>query len=123
MNLRPDYPTGDTVLAMPVLNDGGWYEVADPPFRGMTSHTGGVHLAQLRIAEKMAQQVGDEEFANQCRTWFEAGQKSLEEKMWNNNSYLMSWEVETDRKSDLIFASQLDGQWITAIHGLPGVFR
>jgi uncharacterized protein (DUF608 family) len=89
----------------------------------MATHTGGVHLAQLRIAEKMAKQVGDDTFARQCKAWLKAGSESLETKMWNNNSYLMSWEPETGTKSDLVFASQLDGEWITAIHGLPGVFR
>jgi uncharacterized protein (DUF608 family) len=123
MNLRPDYPIGDAVIAMPIFNDGGWYEVGDPPFRGITTHTGGVHLAQLRIAEKMAKQVGDADFADQCRKWLSAGQESLEGKLWNGNSYLMNRELETGAKSDLIFASQLDGEWITAIHGLPGVFR
>ena len=42
-------------------------------FFGMVSHVGGLHLAQLVMAERMAKKVGDEEFARQCREWLAAG--------------------------------------------------
>ena len=34
---------------------------------GMTSHVGGLHLAQLKIVERMAKEVGDHEFVEQCQ--------------------------------------------------------
>jgi uncharacterized protein (DUF608 family) len=92
-------------------------------FFGMTSHVGGLHLAQLVMAERMAKKVGDEEFARQCREWLAAGSKSMEEKMWAGSHYLMYNEPKTGKRSDLILMGQLDGQWMAKAHGLPGVFR
>jgi uncharacterized protein (DUF608 family) len=96
-----------------------WFEAPHPGWRGMTAHVGGLHLAQLRIAERMAKLAGDEEFARQCADWIAAGAKSMEEKLWTGSYYLNFWEPETNSKSDLIFGYQLDGEWITDQHGLP----
>ena len=89
---------------------------------GMTSHVGGLHLAQLRIAERLAEKVGDTEFAEKCRSWFKQGSASMESKMWAGKYYLAFFEPATGNKSDHIFSCQLDGNWITSFHGLPGVF-
>jgi uncharacterized protein (DUF608 family) len=86
-------------------------------------HVGGLHLAQYRIAARMAEKAGDHAFAAECRTWIEAGSKSLEAKLWAGSYYLAFWEPETGRKSDLVFGYQLDGEWVADFHGLPGVFR
>ncbi len=93
----------------------GWY--------GMTPHVGGIHLAQLRMAERMAEKVGDREFAEQCRRWFEQGSKSMETKLWTGKYYLAYYEPESGKKSDLVFGYQLDGDWMCFFHGLPGVFQ
>jgi uncharacterized protein (DUF608 family) len=89
----------------------------------MTSHVGGLHLAQLKIAERMAEKVGDKEFAEQCRRWFKSGSESMESKMWAGQYYLAFYEPETGKRSDRIFSCQLDGDWIDLFHGLPRVFR
>ncbi len=93
----------------------GWF--------GMTPHVGGVHLAMLRMAERMANAANDKEFAGRCREWIEQGSKSMESKLWAGDYYLAYHEPELQKKSDLIFAYQLDGEWMTAYHGLPGAFR
>lgn len=90
---------------------------------GMSSHLGGMHLAQLRQVERMARHVGDEEFARQCRTWLTQGSGSLESKLWAGDYYLNYWEPETSHKSDLIYAYHLVGEWMARLHGLPGVFE
>ncbi|MBI2844847.1 MAG: hypothetical protein HYX78_15750 [Armatimonadetes bacterium] len=90
---------------------------------GMVSHVGGIHLAQLRMAERMAEQTGDRDFAEQCRQWAESGQNSMESKMWNGSYYLNFWDQDTGKKSDHVFGYQLDGEWMARFHGLPGVFR
>jgi uncharacterized protein (DUF608 family) len=119
VNLRPSYPIGDRIIAMPAGDTiGEWFEV-DPGWYGMTAHVGGLHLAQLRITERMAQVAGDEEFANQCAEWTQAGARSMEEKLWTGSYYLNYWEPETNHKSELVFGYQLDGEWITDHHGLP----
>ncbi len=119
VNLRPAYPIGDRIIAMPTGNVGTeWFEAPRPGWCGMTAHVGGLHLAQLRIAQRMAKLAGDEAFAEQCAEWIEAGAKSMNEKLWTGSYYLNYLEPETKRRSDLIFGYQLDGQWITKAHGL-----
>jgi uncharacterized protein (DUF608 family) len=120
-NLRPEY--GDRqIISMPTGNVGGeWMEGAD--WFGMTVHAGGIHLAQLLMAERLARRVGDEEFAGQCRRWFEAGSRIMEEEMWTGTHYLLYKEPETGRSSDLVMGYALDGEWMARQHGLPGVFR
>jgi uncharacterized protein (DUF608 family) len=106
---------------MPTGNVGTeWFEAPEPGWCGMTAHVGGLHLAQLRITERFAKLAGDHAFAAQCRDWIEAGAKSMEDKLWTGSYYLNYFEPETGRKSDLVFAYQLDGQWITDHHGLAG---
>ena len=90
---------------------------------GMTSHVGGIHLANLKMAERLAEKVGDKEFAQQCRSWFEEGSRSMEEKMWSGSYYLAYKDVKDKKESDNVFAYQLDGEWMTQFHDLGGVFR
>lgn len=126
MNLNPG---PDGVISMPKGNidpaTGGhateWVE--GEHWYGMTSHVGGVHLAQLKIAERMAEKMGDKEFADQCRSWFKAGSESMENKMWADQHYLAFYEPATGKRSERIFSCQLDGDWIDLFHGLPPVFR
>ena len=114
----------DHVISMPEGDKGeewwehsGWY--------GMVAHAGGVRMAQLRIAEHMAQTAGDEEFVLQCQKWLKMGQASMENKMWNETtqSYLLSSDPDSDKKSEDIMANQFDGNWVTDLHGLKHVFR
>jgi uncharacterized protein (DUF608 family) len=119
VNLRPAYPIGDRIIAMPTGNVGTeWFEAPEPGWRGMTAHVGGLHLAQLRIAERMARLAGDEGFARQCAEWIAAGAKSMNEKLWTGSYYLNYLEPETNSRSDLVFGYQMDGEWITDHHGL-----
>jgi uncharacterized protein (DUF608 family) len=97
-----------------------WFEFVY--FLGMTSHVGGIHLANLQMTQRMAEKMGDTEFAKQCKTWFEAGSYSMEHKMWTGSYYLNFYEPATGRKSDHVFGYQLDGHWMAKFHGLPGVF-
>jgi len=121
MTLRSeDGPDG--VISMPTGNQGSegfefceWY--------GMTPKVGGMHLAQLRMMERMAEAVGDGEFAEKCRTWFNGASNSMETKMWADRYYLAAKEESTGRVSDVIFGYQMHGQWMAAFHGLPEVFK
>jgi uncharacterized protein (DUF608 family) len=132
MGLRPEdgedgiisAPTGNVDPYNPQREEGSmleWWEAMN--LYGMVAHIGGIHLAQLAMAERMAEKVGDTEFAQQCRAWREAGSRSMEEKMWAGTHYLLYNEPKTGRKSDLVFNCQLDGDWMAKFHGLPGVFR
>ena len=111
----------DGVVSMPTGNVGTeWFEHCQ--WKGIVAHVGGLHLAQLRIAERMAEESGDKNFAAMCRMWFDEGSKSMEKHLWNGRYYINFFEPSTNEKSDLIFSYQLDGEWITDFHGLPYCF-
>jgi uncharacterized protein (DUF608 family) len=132
MRLRPEdgddglisAPTGNVDPYNPQREEGTmleWFEAVK--LYGMVTHIGGIHLAQLAIAERVAARAGDADFARKCRSWMEAAGRSLEGKLWNGSSYLLYSEPATGRRSDLVFGYQLDGDWMAKFHGLPGVFR
>jgi uncharacterized protein (DUF608 family) len=114
-NRNPTQPNGRPGSGLDWFEGNGFY--------GMTPHVAGIHLAHLRIVERMAKKAGDETFVAQCRTWFEQGSHSVEKKLWTGSYYLNYFEPETGKKSDLVFGYQLDGDWMCFYHGLPGVFQ
>ncbi len=112
--------TGAEVLGIISAVSDEWYESMD--MRGITAHGGGVRLAQLQILERIAQVVGDAEFRDQCRQWIDIGQRTLNESLWDSTTYLLSLDPITGKKNRLLLAYQLDGEWISRLHGLAGVF-
>ena len=129
VNLRPEYSVGDAIISMPsrnIFTEGlaaHWFEAPEPGWFGMVPHVGGMHIAQIMIAQKMAEHLGDTAFAAKCRDWIEAGKNSLENKCWLGGHYLTFWEPESGKKSEWVFGYQLDGEWVARFHGLPGVFQ
>jgi uncharacterized protein (DUF608 family) len=128
MNLRPSYGLSQ-IMAMPtpgtdnyVLGDTEWFEAPEPGWHGYVTHAGGVRMAQVQIMRRMAQTMGDTAYTAKCDAWLAAGAQALEGSLWNGTYYLNFNEPETGKKSDLVFGYQLDGQWITDWHGVPGAF-
>ncbi|MBI5094925.1 MAG: hypothetical protein HZB26_21130 [Candidatus Hydrogenedentes bacterium] len=122
-NLRttPEYTVGERLISMPDGNKGSeWFEAAEPGWSGMAAHVGGLHIAQLRITRRMAREMGDTEFVKQCEDWTAAAQEAMEKRLWTGSYYLNFFEPETNIKSEFVFGYQLDGEWITDHHGLPG---
>ena len=96
------------VISMPEVGGMEWFEHGE--WAGMATHMGGLRLAQLRMVERMAEAVGDTEYAGQCREWFADGSRAMEEEMWTGGYYLNFYEKETGKKSDDVMGYQLDGQ-------------
>jgi len=121
MNLRPGSgPAG--VVSMPKDNFAqDWFESCD--LFGIVPHIGGAHLAQLRMARRMAEAMGDEEFVRQCDTWIEQGSAVMEAQGWAGTHYMLFHEPETGKRSEIVMGYQLDGEWMVRFHGLEGVFR
>jgi len=109
------------VISMPEVGGMEWFEFGE--WAGMASHMGGLRLAQVRIMERMAEAVGDVDYAEQCRQWFAGGSRAMEEEMWADGYYLNFYEKETEKRSDDVMGYQLDGEWAAQYHGLSGVFR
>lgn len=125
VNLRPEYTDiGQRVVAMPTGDVGTeWFEAPEPGWFGITNHVGGLRLAMLAMAERMARAVGDTEFAKRCDEWRLAGSRAMESGLWAGNYYRPCLDPETGASSDLIFGYQLDGEWLARFHGLEGVFE
>ena len=109
------------VISMAEIGGMEWFESGE--WVGMAAHMGGLRLAQLRMVERIAEVMGDAEYANRCRTWFTDGSRAMEEEMWAGSYYLNFYEKETGKKSDDVMGYQLDGQWAAEYHGLPRVFQ
>jgi len=128
LNLRPAFGPAQ-VLAMPqpgtdkyVLGDTEWFEAPEPGWKGFVTHAGGVRLAQVQLMRRMAQAMGDADYAAACDRWLEAGAQALETQLWNGSYYLNFNDPDTGARSDLVFGYQLDGQWISDWHGAERVF-
>ncbi|RLE70617.1 MAG: hypothetical protein DRJ37_06250, partial [Thermoprotei archaeon] len=91
-------------------------------FYGTSAYVAGIWLAALRAAEEMARLLGDEDFARECRTWFERGRESYERKLWNGTYYRVYSEPETGRISEVCLCNQLMGQLYAYLLGLGDMF-
>jgi len=124
---------------MTVDEDGDWLPDVKSGYKGFTSsqyydgwkrmtgaaiHVSGYWLSTLRMAERMAVKMGDEVFAEECRSWVTRASRSVEEKLWNPQvgSYLLYHQPETGKRVDTILSDQLVGEFLARVHGLDGVF-
>lgn len=100
-----------------------WWE--HTPVFGMVTHLAGVRMAQIEMAKNMAKEMGDTEFVKQCDEWIQRASQLTEENLWNekNGSYDFFKYPEKNKYSQDIMSSQLDGQWMVDLHGLPAVFK
>jgi uncharacterized protein (DUF608 family) len=99
-----------------------WFEFLQ--WYGYATHPGAVKLAHLRTVAAMARSAGDPEFAEKCDRLTAEGMQVMEDKLWvKDGGYYRNFiEESTGRKSDHIFAYQLDGEWMARFNGVPGVF-
>ena len=120
MGLRPGSgPAG--IVSMAEGNDSSdWVESVD--LFGIVPHVGGIHLAHLAIAERMAEAMSDSAFASLCRTWRDQGRAVMDEHAWAGDNYLLYHEPETGKRSGVLASFQLDGDWIAAAHGVSPAF-
>ncbi|MEX2172129.1 MAG: GH116 family glycosyl-hydrolase [Pirellulales bacterium] len=100
-----------------------WWE--HTPVFGMVTHLAGVRMAQLRFAQRMAEKMGDDQFARRCADWIAEASKLTEEHLWNKEtqSYDFFNYPAGGKHSADIMSSQLDGQWMVDLQGLEPVFR
>lgn len=112
----------DAIISIPDDSRREWWEGFD--WFGMTAHAGALRLSNMSIAARMADAVGDTEFAAQCRLWLDQGKSSMQNKMWNEEaqSYFLFHHPELGKRDDTIMANQLDGEWNNILHGLPSIF-
>lgn len=122
---------GEAVVSMPSNNASGisedalsdhWFESPEPGWFGMAPHVGGLHLAQLHILARMAEEIDDKAYADRCREISEMGKETMESHTWVGDNYLTCLDQKTGKVCDYVFGYQLDGQWVADAHGVPAVF-
>ena len=106
------------------VNGSNQYYDGWPTMAGAAIHIASYWLATLRIAERMAERMGDTAFAQDCRDWIRRGTDAVEAKLWNEavGSYLLYHQPETGAKSESILSDQLIGQFFAHLHSLPRIF-
>ena len=118
-NLSPDQAYG--LISLPTSDQQESYE--STPFKGMSSHVGGIRLYHLKMMELMAEQAGDSEFARQCRDWFNACMRLMEDHLWADSYYIQHKDPATGEDANVVMAYQLDGEFMAWFDGLgEGVF-
>jgi uncharacterized protein (DUF608 family) len=88
------------------------------PWTGIATHAAGMHLSNLLAAKQMAEAMGDEAFARQCREWFKRGSDDLESSNWQDGSYLLYNKPQTGQSSDKVMSNQLDAEWANRFLGI-----
>lgn len=91
-------------------------------WKGAAVHVEGMWLSSLQMAKRMAEKVGDHTFAKDCQVWWNLGQRSMEEKLWNGSYYMVYNDTTSKSKSDTILSNQLCGEWCSRLHGDEDVF-
>lgn len=76
------------------LIEGQQRNTYDISFMGANSYVGGLYLAALRAAEKMALIMDDPEFAKKCRKIYESGSLLSSEKIWNGEYFFQDVDLE-----------------------------
>jgi uncharacterized protein (DUF608 family) len=67
---------------------GAQHNTLDAEWYGPVAWLSGLYLASLRAAEQMATEVGDQDFAEQCRTIFKTGQKKFVATLFNGEYFI-----------------------------------
>ncbi|MBQ2720833.1 MAG: hypothetical protein IJF23_04780 [Clostridia bacterium] len=94
---------------------------------GASSFVASLWLAELRCCEKMAEDMNDLAFAEDCRKKFIRAQKSAIEKLWCEKypygNYFISYnDVPNAKVSENCFIAQLAGAWAAKLLGLGDIF-
>ncbi len=121
---NPEYTPGEQVISMPLkYGNKEWFEADSPGWMGCVGHIGLLTLAQARITERLARSVGDVEYADKLKNLVKLGAEAMESRLWVEDPgyYLNYFTPGKDEKSDLVFGYQLDGEWVSAFHGLGSI--
>jgi len=94
---------------------------------GASSFVASLWLTEPRCCEKMAEDMNDIAFADECRKMFDRAQKSAIEKLWCEKypygNYFISYnDVPNSKISENCFIAQLAGAWAAKLLGLGDIF-
>jgi non-lysosomal glucosylceramidase len=89
----------------------------------LTAYNVVLHLAGLRAAEAIAEVEGDGAFAQECATWIDTGQRTLNEKFWNGRYFRAVWNPDNSCPPEAILSDTLYGAVWTTVLGLPEIVQ
>lgn len=100
--LKRNWPNIKKVLNYSIGRDGNsdgliensQHNTYDIDFYGANTFVGALYLAALRAGEEMAREMGDAAYADQLRKVFESGRKLSEVKLWNEEYFFQTVDLE-----------------------------
>jgi len=100
--LKRNWPKIKKALEFSIRQDGNddgliensQHNTYDINFEGPNTFVGSLYLAALRAGEEMAKEMGDEQFAKQCRKIFESGSKLSVERLWDGEYFIQLVDLE-----------------------------
>ena len=107
------------------LIEGIQHNTYDIDFYGPNTMVGSLYLGALLAGEKLAQEVGDVEFAATCRKIFQVGRENSIKQLWNGEYFVQKVDLAKHPKyqyADGCLADQLFGQGWAHQVGLEYVY-
>ena len=102
-----------------IENDGFPDQTIDNiPTRGPSAYCGGLWLAALAAAARLADQIGEAAHAARWRDLFERGARAFDAKLWCGTHY--RWDTDSPYGA-AVFIEQLFGPWYARMLGLGDV--
>ncbi|MDP4129541.1 MAG: GH116 family glycosyl hydrolase, partial [Bacteroidota bacterium] len=98
------------------------YDIA---FYGANTYVGGLYLAALKAAAKMADLMHDEVFSNRCTTIFNRGMQNSMNKLWNGEYFIQDVDLGKHPKYQYgkgCLSDQLFGQTWSHLVGLGYIY-
>lgn len=91
------------------------------PVVGTSVYVNQFWLVALRAAERMAEAMGDADFAAQCQQWGETACKNYEDQLWTGEYYAFYRDAKLGDFSSTCFVGQLHGQMLGYVLGLGDI--
>ena len=66
----------------------------DISFMGPNTYVGGLYLAALRAASKMAMEMGEDDYASLCDNLFKSGSTLSAERLWNGHYFIQDVDLK-----------------------------
>lgn len=95
------------------LIEGRQHSTYDIDLYGANTMVGSLYLGALRAGEQMAEEVGDQEFAANCRRIHQAGARNTIQRLWNGEYFIQQVDLAKHPKNQYAtgcLSDQLFGQ-------------
>ncbi len=109
---------GDCLVNCDGIYDSAWDTW---PVFGTSVYVAQFWLVALRAGEKIAQAMGDVEFAEECRQWGDTAVSNFEEQLWTGDYYALYRDSKLGDYSSSCFLGQFHGQMLGHLLGMGDI--